>query len=137
MALTTKTRLCPSPRRALTRRATACMRSSVATELPPYFCTIKLIKSLAAENKKAPIKGRWPLLFLCLPVGVKEKPLKARGRLANIVADQPLPYLTDCSVGIGTWTVVVWLPGFIGPCPSTSLDKSLVIFSCWADYSTG
>ncbi len=40
--------------------------------------------------------------------------------------DQPLPHLTDLSVGIGTLTNVVWLPGFIGPCPSTSLDKSLV-----------
>jgi hypothetical protein len=61
----------------------------------------------------------------------EEKPLKVRGRLADKVADQPLPYLTDRSVGIGTWTVVVWLPGFIGPYPSTSLDKSLVVFSCY------
>ena len=52
-------------------------------------------------------------------------PLKVRGRFA-LIADQPLPYLTDRSVGIGTLTAMVWLPGFIGPSPSTSLDKSLV-----------
>ena len=59
-------------------------------------------------------------------------PLKVRGRFAAN-ADQPLPYLTDRSVGIGTWTVVVWLPGFIGPSPSTSLDKSLVYVQLFAE----
>ena len=44
-----------------------------------------------------------------------------------VASDQPLPYLTEFALSeLAPGPPLVWLPGFIGPYPSTSLDKSLV-----------
>lgn len=57
--------------------------------------------------------------------GIK-KPLKVRGRQCKNALDQPLPHLTESLCRNWHLDFNVWLPGFIGPYPSTSLDKSLV-----------
>ena len=44
MAETTTTTSSPSPARRATRPATWRMRSASATEVPPYFCTVRMGK---------------------------------------------------------------------------------------------
>ena len=117
MALTTTATRSPADKRARTRPATARIRSTVATELPPYFCTISAIASPdlpdlpqvyrflpSRGNKKAPSQGALVGSVALTYRGLK-MPLKVRGRYvrSRIRPTTPLSYRIR-SVGIGTWT---------------------------------
>ena len=60
--------------------------------------------------------------------GANKKPLESEGLYPRPDITTPLSHRSLCR----NWHLdsSVWLPGFIGPFPSTSLDKSRVLFSC-------
>ena len=60
--------------------------------------------------------------------GAIKKPLEGEGLHPRSDITTPLSHRSLCR----NWHLdsSVWLPGFIGPFPSTSLDKSRVLFSC-------
>jgi hypothetical protein len=60
--------------------------------------------------------------------GANKKPLESEGLYPRSDITTPLSHRSLCR----NWHLdsSVWLPGFIGPFPSTSLDKSRVLFSC-------
>src|SRR5687767_9927425 len=82
MALTTATTLVPDACTAATRRATLLMRSALATEVPPYFWTMRPGK----EGDSSPV--RWRTLRSPRPPSRSCAP---SGRPAGAAPPNPLP----------------------------------------------
>ena len=77
MAETTTATLLPASTSRLTWRATTRMRSTLATEVPPNFMTMKLIPNPLGVREQVPRSG-------CMPLGSR-----ARSDPAVLLATRP------------------------------------------------
>ena len=90
------------------------------------FKTVKLTSRCAKRDPlgwhslSAALAGGWQ--------GAKKLPLLRQGPEIGL----PLISQTLGLPGVGTWRLDHWLPGFTGPVPSTSLDKSWA-YSIWQE----
>jgi hypothetical protein len=82
-----------------------------------------------------PSSSRFRYVLVNVPAGQIKSPSKARGYIRGRIS--PLPYLTDRSVGIGTWTAASGCRVSSGRFPPPLLIRAGCYSVVVANYSTG